>query len=284
MIVEDDPQREKIPAWLHEMDEIILLFQSFDLQRWVRATAGRSNDDDVNMDHLTTANLTGDPEKDYFYVINGEYRPTICLKQNEWKRLRMIHNDVLFETEILMGDTDNCQVKLLAKDGVYISPSPRNISTNLIYFTQSSRVDIIIKCTQVGVFDILTWDHVEEQQNLTWLIGYLEVTESESNDTNIVDITQFEPYRPRYLQDLSALETDDIDNLWAIKNGRNVINDVPFAGPYNFTEEYQPEVNKLVNGILVIRGKMKDIQYIFMSIIFRLLKVMNTLEQIHYLH
>ena len=258
MIIEDDMEREGLPSYLSEIDEMVLMIQGFDLLRWMFRTAGRFVTGDTNRDFLTNATLTGDPEKDYFYLINDQYQPSICLKKGEWKRFRMVHNDVRFDTELLFGDTEACQVQLLAKDGVYLSPAPRELSTNRVYFTQSGRADILIKCDVAGTYEIRSWDHVENQENFNWIIGYLEVSEDEvlqpevldvsSADSEVdnIEITQFEPIRPKYLEDLLIFNTSEIDHFWRIEfGGGDNINGHRFRGKDVFPEEYQPGIDTL---------------------------------------
>ena len=242
LIIEDDAERQGLPSWLGEIDELILVIQGLDLNRWydMENLAGNGT-----YDNLTHADLSTDEQENIFHLINDEYEPTICLNKGEWKRLRMVHNDVFRELELLMGDTKACDVQLLAKDGVYVSPAPRNITTNVIYFTQSSRVDILIKCDEAGIFDIRTWDQGDlnpRERRVNVTIGYLEV--SDDNESANVEIFPFEPLRPRYLEDLVFYDESEIDDFWEVEfTSATTINNRSFQNSTSYPEDYQPDIN-----------------------------------------
>eukprot|EP00811_Abedinium_folium_P026620 NODE_3943_length_1958_cov_4.578919.p2 GENE.NODE_3943_length_1958_cov_4.578919~~NODE_3943_length_1958_cov_4.578919.p2 ORF type:complete len:300 (+),score=81.21 NODE_3943_length_1958_cov_4.578919:72-971(+) len=61
-----------------------------------------------------------------FWLVNGLYRPVVTIAPGEWQRWRLIYAGYS-DTKVVFALSD-CEVQLLAKDGIYISDYPREIS------------------------------------------------------------------------------------------------------------------------------------------------------------
>ena len=84
---------------------------------------------------------------DSIWMINGVYKPEICMTAGKWRRWRMVHVDSRAGHNLYIesapessGVAETCDIQLLAKDSVTISPAPRSVSG--IYFSVAARVDV----------------------------------------------------------------------------------------------------------------------------------------------
>eukprot|EP01083_Nonionella_stella_P093397 261735_1 len=210
IIEDDDGVMEGLPDWLLSMNELILVIQFMDFELLPTWT-------NLNFDSLTQVDSS-----ERFYLINGQYLPSICLPLHQWTRLRILYSDVKFDTEIILADAGVCTIYLLAKDGVYTSTA-RLISTNTLYFTQSSRIDIAIQCTRVGTFELLA-DTVSIATILVHPTGHSAAS---------INFDTFQPIRPKYLRSLMEYRMDEVDNIWNVVFHRDdlTINNELFGGP-----------------------------------------------------
>ena len=76
IVIEEDGEAEGLPFWLTNMTEILLMVQRFDLDAYDSFFSS-------NVDYLTWAESTSTQ----FYLVNGEYQPTICMKSDEWMKV-----------------------------------------------------------------------------------------------------------------------------------------------------------------------------------------------------
>lgn len=113
IIVEDEPGT--LPSEVENAREVIFIAQYFEvdeLQRVARISGDR------------VFSISGH-SSNRFVTVNGQLNPTIEVDAGEWFRLRIVW------VNFLQGDLDlqidNCDLQLLAKDGVYIRDYPRRI-------------------------------------------------------------------------------------------------------------------------------------------------------------
>jgi len=119
LIVKDPPNY--LPSVIEESKEVLMLLQDFDLGR-TQAVADEMKDgkfsfgpgrNGSNFNHRT---------------VNGQYKPEVSARPNEWMRWRIIyagHNTHAMDVRIR---DENCEMFLLAKDGIYIQDFPRPIT------------------------------------------------------------------------------------------------------------------------------------------------------------
>lgn len=97
-----------------------------------------------------TGKLRGTLSNQNVALINGGYQPIISMKSNEWQRWRMLHSGFkrFMDLQIFDNDsgqvTNECDMMLLAKDGVYLMEIPRPI-TNVV-LSSGSRSEILVRC------------------------------------------------------------------------------------------------------------------------------------------
>ncbi len=159
----------------------------------------------------------------------------------KWTRLRMLH--VGHETNAILsivpnGDDEECQVGLLGLDGVYLSKVPRMLPSSAMFFTLSSRVDVIIRCPadsthtlqliNQGTGDVVSSSKIVVLPNVG---GYDPIV-----------LGEWSPRRPYYLTDLS--EEGVVDNKFDV--------DLKFTGEINkkaFRTGGEPLVKIKINDI-----------------------------------
>ena len=84
--------------------------------------------------------------------VNGGYQPTIRLKAGEWSRWRMAMAGYkrYMSLEILDedGNDADCDMQLLAKDGVYLMQVPRKI--NYVLLPAGGRSEMLVRCRKTS--------------------------------------------------------------------------------------------------------------------------------------
>lgn len=126
-------------------------------------------------------------------LVNGQVQPIIDdVVAGEWIRLRIIH--AAWAQDFLTLTIPDCQMELIAKDGIYLPEIPRTIPSAPI--VPAGRADIMVKCPKPSTsYDILDEGRV--------VVATIETNASvsssleESLPTHIVDY-------PEYLQDLRS--------------------------------------------------------------------------------
>ena len=81
-------------------------------------------------------------------VVNGQSQPTVSLVANRWYRWRLIFAAV---DAVLEPMLTGCELKLLAKDGIYLPEAPRDITMG--YMGPGNRADWLVRCP-VGTFEL----------------------------------------------------------------------------------------------------------------------------------
>jgi FtsP/CotA-like multicopper oxidase with cupredoxin domain len=123
-----------------------------------------SQDDLIAPSYENTGNA--DPAlRASWWLMNGLYQPTIALQPGEFQRWRFVTSAVDKSLIVTVVEKDDnrqrrnlrggggppppppvppCDLLLLSKDGITVSPAPREVQT--MYFNAATRADIIIRC------------------------------------------------------------------------------------------------------------------------------------------
>jgi len=85
-------------------------------------------------------------ENNVFALVNGMFRPQLELTTGHWYRFRMIFASVemFIESRVDSKSGLQCEMQLLAKDGIWLHVAPRKIDR--IYLASGNRADVAIKC------------------------------------------------------------------------------------------------------------------------------------------
>lgn len=137
--MEDDKYREGLPFWYTNMTQFLLVIQRVEFGQ-ISSIFNSTVDAVFSTDKI----ISQDKSSRTFQTLNGEYLPTICLKSNEWTKLRIVHFDPLNPGYFFFDEA--CDLQLLTRDGVIIHGTndtsiPRQLS-NIVWLTQAGRADI----------------------------------------------------------------------------------------------------------------------------------------------
>jgi len=205
MIVRD-PADGYLPPAVSGADEKIMVFQYWKFAVLAK-TARQARD--VSMSGSLAAAELGDGSGEPFFTVNGVREPTLEIRLGEWERWRILYAgwqdtalDLLMEDEDdgeVREDDENCEMQLLAKDGIYIQDFPRRLKK--LPIPPGGRADVMVRCSRVGT----TFVHVLGQKTLILNVFSAEkdsVSFSETNTTMNPLQAWAPPYRPNYLKDL----------------------------------------------------------------------------------
>lgn len=161
--------------------------------------------------------------------VNGMTQPVIPLVADRWYRWRMVYAAV---DSTIEPSLDGCEVKLLAKDGIYLPSAPRDITSGLM--APGNRADWLVRCP-AGTY---TWSvGAAGGRRLQKGGGGGPGNEPMSQDLATVQVTAdgdtqcslptFEVNRPCYLVDLKGTAADQTQSIrmGPVPN----INDVSFT-------------------------------------------------------
>ena len=163
------------------------------------------------------------------FLMNGqpqEAKPTHTLRANAWYRIRMVF--------VSVGGTDflpaikGCEVKLLAKDGIYLPVTPRDMDDRhpIGYLGASNRADWLVRCAAPGTYHLnYTLDSSPMYgRYMTTPKTLATFTVADAGDAPVA-VRPFKVSRPCYLVDLLDVKPDE----------SHEINFLGMAGMYNET-------------------------------------------------
>mmetsp|Transcript_17355 Transcript_17355/g.24570 ORF Transcript_17355/g.24570 Transcript_17355/m.24570 type:complete len:971 (-) Transcript_17355:68-2980(-) len=170
-----------------------------------------------------------------FTLLNGCETGEMTLEAGQWMHLHMLHSGVLYNAKVTIAPTAAtdpvCEVGLMGKDGVWLAEVPRIITDNMLFFTQSSRLEVAIRCPLSGKHTI-SYVHVEDplapEEKVIGTINVIESLRATSED-----LTVWTPCRPSYLTDLTTLTAADMGDEFTIEV-RQTINGVSFTAPDDY--------------------------------------------------
>ena len=181
------------------------------------STAGGSTiccSDDKNSPNA----LLGNETNANLIIVNGGWQPIIDMKDGQWQRWRLTlagyTGSVLLS--VLDADTqevtEDCELMLLSKDGVYPMQIPRTVGYG--FLTSGARAEVIVRCSGAPgkAFDLVSRNSTEAVSEtigaeipaskiIPQRIAGIVVEESEGKDDALVS-KQCTPLRPAYAADL----------------------------------------------------------------------------------
>jgi FtsP/CotA-like multicopper oxidase with cupredoxin domain len=87
------------------------------------------------------------------WTVNGKVDSNVCMPANEWQHWRtLIADRDAREKTITVGA--NCEVKLMARDGVWRTTVPKDLPTNSVTMTGASRADLAVRCSDDSTISI----------------------------------------------------------------------------------------------------------------------------------
>jgi len=125
------------------------------------------------------------------FVVNGQVRPFISASAGDWIRLRLVF--AAGADEILRITIPNCDMQLIAKDGIYLPTVPRSIDEAIVL--QGGRADILVSCPEPSSsYEIL--------QDGNRLLATVDTDATPSVEKASLPIWTLD--YPEYLQDLQS--------------------------------------------------------------------------------
>lgn len=150
--------------------------------------------------------------------INGALQPIIPIQSGKWQRWRLVHTGIkrYFDIQIIDPETNaptkDCEIKLIAKDGVYPLRIPRHIDHLVI--PAGGRSEVLVRCSGRSGKDYqLSSGHLPspmgavpdfvliQSHNQTNLATIQIESDSGDADADLVD-EECTPLRPDYAADL----------------------------------------------------------------------------------
>jgi FtsP/CotA-like multicopper oxidase with cupredoxin domain len=223
MIVIDN-QTEFVPATVAEMEERELVVAYLDPD--VAGTGG---------DTLISGTLAPT------WTVNGKVGGDLCIPPDTWQHWRVLLADRdAKEKTVSIGN--QCEVQLMARDGVWRTEVPKEITTGSLSLTGASRADLAVRCSgdssisvgsQVvaniftsgtpGTADAHPWDTDGESTWFSERPGYLRDLRGETDvNTETVNMgartingNKFDKATPTFTLDSGKVEA------WKLKGARN---------------------------------------------------------------
>jgi FtsP/CotA-like multicopper oxidase with cupredoxin domain len=150
------------------------------------------------------------------WTVNGAVNGDLCVPVNEWQHWRVLLADADSRPKDVSID-GNCEVQLLARDGVWRTEAPKAIPTNTINLTGASRADLAVRCSD----------------DATIAVGNTPVANVYADGSGNSSPNPFGPSgtwsaeRPTYLQDLRDVPNNQL-NTETVRMGARTINGSKF--------------------------------------------------------
>ena len=137
LIIIEDPADTSVPQNVRDMEERHLILGYLEPGN-AAGTGG---------DSLITGSFSAG------WTINGTVNGDVCVPPNTWQHWRMLVADQdarLVDLEIGAG----CDVALMARDGVWRTEVPKEITDNTLTLTGASRADLAVRCSSDSTISV----------------------------------------------------------------------------------------------------------------------------------
>lgn len=150
------------------------------------------------------------------WTVNGQVQGSFCAPAGEWQHWRVLLAD-RNAMEKTLGVGAQCEVALLARDGVWRTTAPKMLATNAISLTGASRADLAVRCS-------------DDSQITINGNAVANILVSGAGDTTVHPfaadgVSTWSAIRPAYLRDLRA-ETNV--NTESVRMGARTVNGSQF--------------------------------------------------------
>ena len=159
--------------------------------------------------------------------VNGTVNGNICMPVNTWQHWRLLTAAANLKAQnVVVGN--QCEVALLARDGVWRTMVPKDLATNTVTLTGGSRADIAVRCSADSTLTIGN----TVIANIYADPGLTQVPANVANPYAADGVSQWASFRPGYLRDLRdpalALEGSAVTNFETVNMGARTINGSKF--------------------------------------------------------
>ena len=186
LIIADPPGY--LPAALENAPEIVFLVHALDVPE-LRHMAREMQDNLLRVENHNGVTIT----------VNGQILPEFRITAGTWTRIRILWADWrkgTLDWDLQSSDSNgDCQVYLLAKDGMYIRDFPRRMVAPMPLLA-GSRADVMVQCLAPGQIHTITGPNGTAIARLN-VVGEAEVK----------SLPTWAPDWPDYLPDLTEAQT-----------------------------------------------------------------------------
>ncbi len=153
------------------------------------------------------------------WTVNGLVQGAFCAPANEWQHWRVLLAD-RSATEKTVAVGANCEVALLARDGVWRTTAPKVLTTKSIGLTGASRADLAVRCTNDSAITVNGTTVANIYVNGA---GNTAVGPYSQGSTG----TTWSAIRPNYLRDLRGVTSANL-NVADVRMGARALNGKAF--------------------------------------------------------
>jgi FtsP/CotA-like multicopper oxidase with cupredoxin domain len=179
---------------------------------------------------------------DLLLLANGKVNVPMSVGAGRQARLNLINAISGHGPSVNLGllgqNASDCQLHVLAYDGVYLSAPRRQAS---VFIPAGGRADIAVMCKAAGVYQIGTLLTGVENYGNIFPAGHAFLTLRMHDDVDgagIVELPKVLPGPPPYYHDLSDVQPEaHLTFMFSIEGGANVVNGVPFNGSVSHVAE-----------------------------------------------
>ncbi|MCL6269737.1 multicopper oxidase domain-containing protein [Sansalvadorimonas sp. 2012CJ34-2] len=208
-LIIDDDKSDGVPVEIKALPEHLLVLGQINIP--LMETMAKTNGDKLWKAEPDTKNCTAQQIADDSdaILVNGQSKPTLTIKANEWHRLRILNANVQDWLDI--QKPSSCDFQLLAKDGIYLNDAPREVSHAVL--AGGNRADIAVRCDSTGTYELesaLTKERSSNQFLWRGTLLTLQVEESEDIGSGSGDnpLPKLNYKTPCYLPDLTNTTAD----------------------------------------------------------------------------
>lgn len=153
------------------------------------------------------------------WTVNGLKQGSFCMPQNEWQHWRVLLADrVATEKTVTVGT--NCEVQLLARDGVWRTTAPKALTTRAINLTGASRADLAVRCSNDSTISVGSTVVANVYVNGAGNTAVGPFSNGASGTT-------WSARRPAYLRDLRGVTAANINSA-TVQMGARTVNGAKF--------------------------------------------------------
>ena len=151
------------------------------------------------------------------WSVNGQIGGDLCVPFNTWQHWRVLLADRDARAkDISVGP--NCELKLLARDGVWRSTAPKDLPDNTITLTGASRADLAVRCRASASITV-------QDTTVANILVDRSIADPIPHPYAADGFSTWSADRPTYLRDLRAVNSVKTETI--LMNART-INDLSF--------------------------------------------------------
>lgn len=274
-IVIEDGEADAVPRWLSQMEEVVMVVQEVFMRDCnipgirFKGCPGTPGLEAQGHGGLSKVQVTGDDPVLWYFMINGQYLPKVNMTAGVWQRWRMV---MAGANTNLRLELPGCELQLLAKDGIFVSPMPRNLHTGnstlrfpppggntgpaTIFLSPANRAEVAVRCP-AGAFALrsvvaagLPGQPIFPGPDGANATLATVIAAQPASPVTPVELTPVTPHRPDYLRDLTQLPDSAIDGRLTLQllfngpqdltlNGRKFSGHVDVTNASTYLNEYK---------------------------------------------